>query len=261
MVYENRIVIFFDILGFRNLVNNSAKISGKEYDKVKWVLSYIKKFYKDEISKPYFTSKQISFFSDSVIISFEEKEISQTFYTFCDLQILLMNLASNGFVMRGALSYGKLFHDKSFLFGPAFMEAYDNETKKAIFPRIILDKSILLLNQGKKSQAAFKEDLPYFFDILSIDDDGLLFFDYFYKGCNNLDSEEQFFQYMGKLKMMIELNLAAARKLKNRKVKAKYLWMKSKFNESVRTVKKEYDKRVIESQGLKPLFDQIQIVV
>ena len=92
MLYEDRIVIFFDILGFRNFVNASAKASGNQYDNVKAVLSYIKKFYDDEISNPYVASNQISFFSDSVIISFEEKEIDQTYGIFCDLQILLMNL-------------------------------------------------------------------------------------------------------------------------------------------------------------------------
>lgn len=141
MKYEDRIVFFFDILGFRDLVNSSAQ-SNDSYQEIKIILEYVRQFYESEINDSSSKSKQISFFSDSIIISFEESEPEIIFYTLCDVQILLMNLVIRGIVMRGAISFGKLYHDKDFIFGPAFIDAYESETKQAIYPRIICNSTL-----------------------------------------------------------------------------------------------------------------------
>ena len=163
MEYEDRLVFFVDVLGFRDLVGNS------DCSRVHEVLKYIQDFYEDELHAKYTKSKAISFFSDSIIIStqlFNELDADEMFLTFCDFQLLIANLVMRGVFLRGAVSYGKLFHDEDFLFGPAFIEAYDYETKNAVYPRIICAPSVF----GDKATAkTFIRDYPDFDDVLTID--------------------------------------------------------------------------------------------
>lgn len=250
MIYEDRIVFFFDILGFRNLVNGIKKPTKDNSEEIKAKLEFISHFYKDEIDDDLFKSKKITFFSDSVIISFKESETDQFFGLLSHLQILLVNLAIRGVLMRGAITYGKLYHDDSFLFGPAFIEAYDKETKMAIYPRIICDLDMLLLNHGAKTARDFKADLPYFFEIFNIDNDKLLYIDYFEKTINSFDDEQQIFDYFINLKRLIEQNLLMFRKERKRKELRKYLWMRDKFNQAVKELKKRFDSKMLARDGL-----------
>jgi hypothetical protein len=260
MIYDNRIVFFFDILGFRNLVTTPIASSTDNSQEIKSKLEYISKFYEDQIDDKYFKSKQISFFSDSVIISFKENEPDQFFNILCDLQILLINLAVRGIVMRGAITFGKLYHDKEFIFGPAFIEAYDKETKQAIYPRIICDKDILLLNHGDKTSTKFEQDLPHFFEIFNIDDDDLLYIDYFEKAINTLDDTPEILRYFISLKKLIETNLNNYRTPKKIKILKKYLWMKKKYNSAIKKLKSKLDVKILKENNLITLYDQITSV-
>src|ERR1044072_420286 len=124
MEYERRVVFFVDILGFRDSIHS------QECKNIGEVLTFIQRFYEDEIKGVYAKAKEITFFSDSIIISFPislslEQDL---FEAFNDLQLLLINLLSKGVFLRGAVSFGDLYHDKTLMFGPAFLEAYDCET-------------------------------------------------------------------------------------------------------------------------------------
>ena len=50
-------------------------------------------------------------------------------------------LARHGYLIRGAITVGDLYIDEDMVFGPALIEAYDAESKLAIFPRVILCKN------------------------------------------------------------------------------------------------------------------------
>ncbi len=51
--------------------------------------------------------------------------------------------------MRGGISVGHLYHDPKYLFGPAFIKAYDLESKIAKTPRIINEISYWLSKTNK----------------------------------------------------------------------------------------------------------------
>ncbi len=225
--YQNRVVFFFDILGFRDLIEKESNTKGFDCTDIFQLFDFIKKFYQDEIDDKYSATKQITFFSDCVIISFVENEIDQVFKTVCDIQILLVNLILKGIVMRGAISYGKLFHDENYLFGPAFIEAYLIEKDKAKNPRIVCDNSILVLSQKGKSLNSAKQDLEVFTEIVKKDEDGFWYIDYI-DGIQSLFNDNyEHINYLITLRKFIvdRINVAAIPS-----VKEKYLWMKSKFN-------------------------------
>src|SRR5438046_884782 len=52
-----------------------------------------------------------------------------------------LELAKEGFFVRGALSVGPLYMDEHLVYGSALIEAYEAETKRARDPRVILTPS------------------------------------------------------------------------------------------------------------------------
>lgn len=229
-IYENRIVIFFDILGFRKWVNSEIEKKNDDCTSIIDIFRYIRNFYETYVKGEYTKTVRISFFSDSIIISFEESDSDQIFRTVADLQILIFNLVMRNVLVRGAISYGRLLHNEDYILGPAFMSAYDLETKKSIVPRIICDIDVIGEAFKFKSHIDFKEDLPYVLHLFNTDIDGQLYIDYFDKIQSVFDDEKQYLNYILKLKALIEVNLGSTEDLS---IRAKYLWMKEQFNEVI----------------------------
>jgi hypothetical protein len=227
MTYQNRVVFFFDILGFRDLVNKEFLKDTTKSEKIYEAFEFINKFYEDEIPDEYNPTKQITFFSDSVVISFVPDDPDTIFSTIATLQILLLNLANRGIVMRGGISVGQLFHDTKYIFGPAFIEAYDIESKIAKFPRIICDDSIVLLSQKGKALHSARQDLEIFTQIVRQDDDKYWYIDYIGNIESLFDTGYEQVDYLLKLYTFIVTNLKENR---IESVLDKYNWMKEKYN-------------------------------
>jgi hypothetical protein len=65
---------------------------------------------------------------------------------------LSTDIATDGIFLRGAITYGKIFHTGRILFGSAYQNAFELESKKALNPRIIVDKSVLDFLKDKIGQ-------------------------------------------------------------------------------------------------------------
>lgn len=80
---------------------------------------------------------------------------------------LQCSLFYKGIVIRGGISIGDLFIEGNKIFGPALIRAYKLE-KKAIYPRIVVDKEIFdkKLNHKFKdffSQLHFKQEADFYY--------------------------------------------------------------------------------------------------
>lgn len=86
-------------------------------------------------------------FSDNMLICEEINEESplkameDIFYVVNFIETMMVN--SNGDFIRGAITVGDIFIDKNFVLGEALLKVYEIETKNAIYPRIVLDKSVI----------------------------------------------------------------------------------------------------------------------
>ena len=154
MEYQERIVVFIDILGFKDIISNETPIK---------IASYIKLLYKTEPSKFRFIEskerldEQITYFSDCIVISYlpdenlnfaeESYDFGHFISTLINLQYLMMRDYNQ--LIRGAVCYGKLIHNKDFCFGPALVKAYECESKKTIFPRIFLETELFKKHSKK----------------------------------------------------------------------------------------------------------------
>jgi len=145
--YRERVTAFIDILGFRKKVNESSHDHEKTL-RICSALKFLTYDYKkyndfcnstDEFVK---SGRRVTAFSDSIVISYPKKEETMVFLLL-DVMLLQAHLAFLGFMLRGGIVCGKLFHSGNIVFGPALVKAYELESKAAIYPRIIIERKYL----------------------------------------------------------------------------------------------------------------------
>src|SRR5207247_8133658 len=103
----------------------------------------------NESSKKTFTDGksefQVRYFTDTLFIGYPIRERIGALLSLLKVMhyigFLQMELAREGYFIRGALSVGDLYVDDQIVFGPALMEAYRAEQQRAVFPRVILCES------------------------------------------------------------------------------------------------------------------------
>lgn len=129
------------------------------------------------IGKP--TDFRTSTFSDSIAIVLplprggtdQANALRQLLLRCADLQL---SLASKGFFLRGGVTVGRYFHAEHMVYGAGLVEAWMLENKKAVNPRILIDRDSdeirEIVNQprfGRQRQ-----------ELLTCDHDGSVFLDY-----------------------------------------------------------------------------------
>jgi hypothetical protein len=265
MKYDKRITVFLDILGFKQIIRNTEDKNGIDNeDKIAFLEETILKIRElldiDNANGHQAKSKQITQFSDSIVISFKENEESEVFYTLSDIQTLIINLTLRGIICRGGISYGKLIHNDKMIFGPALVEAYETESKAALYPRIILDKTIIDI--GKKHHAIHHGEIDEKLaikKILNQDTDDMFYIDYFSKAQGELDDPEYDMPtYIEKLREIIEQGIKDGKKAPD--IKVKYNWMKNKFNSMVRAYTRAEFISMLQDQDLKDYYSDLKLI-
>jgi hypothetical protein len=242
--YENRIVLFLDILDFKNIIEKRTlqKQNDKFIDNPQGIiqlyncLNIIREHL--NIGAPLDNSKRITQFSDSIVISFSVKERGEIFNLISDIHFLVKRFIKHKILCRGGIAYGKLIHDDKFVFGPGLISAYLAESKAAMYPRIIMDNTILRFasKYPDNEHNSGEWELGAIGTMISQDSDDMFYIDYFEKAKSDnfpLDTTEE--DYYNGLKEIIETNIS--NHLPD--IKVKYGWMRNKFNRMVHEFKKE----------------------
>lgn len=260
--YEHRVVAFLDILGFRNLLEESVDAKGNDAPEAIGALSDLFATVRRtwDLDSPdlrmfsIFGSKQVTTFSDCIAISFLANEPDQLFYMLSEIKDLLINLTFKGVLCRGAITIGKLVHTETVIFGPALAEAYTLESKAAVYPRVIVDKAVIrAASKGLSSQTK-----PYIDPIFATDLDGMLYIDYFGKAQEELDDPEYDFpQYINALGEMIRKGLQGAGHPKHADRRVKYFWMREKYNQMVRQIHQSLENASVDPE-LKKLYSSLK---
>jgi len=217
-MYKEKLVVYFDILGFKELVNN--KLDDPQY--IHEILTFL-----HGISSSSYKADSIAF-SDSIIHLIDLKSgfdsSQQTFNEYLnviisDISSVQMNMLLNyKILIRGAIAKGNIFYDqdKNILFGDGLINAYLLESKHAVFPRIIIDESI---------EFNLNDDLEWM--DLTKDNDGNVYVD-FIKWAVKLKEEKSI---LSKLKLIVEDELEKLEITKHRSIYNKYYWLLNKINE------------------------------
>jgi hypothetical protein len=160
-LFENRLVCFIDILGFTEIIEKFEKT--KDTSIIETIKSAFDKAIQNlenpisdksaEIlnvseEKINHLKNDIFFktFSDNIIISFTYDDSNflarlQLLVTFSN--IFQYSLTVQGVYTRGGISFGSFYSDKNIIFSNALVKAYNLESKTAIYPRIVIDKTII----------------------------------------------------------------------------------------------------------------------
>lgn len=170
-MYERRCIAFIDILGFGSLVEENAgsidlqkmiydalyslhtqNLNEEAYSRVNEELVPPDELEKvREIANVFNMALKkvhpvlITFFSDSLVISAKSDDIVASQLVLDLVAKLSLRLwQDHSLLIRGGITIGKLLHQENGpMFGPAMNRAYHLESKKAVSPRVLIDKECL----------------------------------------------------------------------------------------------------------------------
>ncbi|MBL1146193.1 MAG: hypothetical protein D8M28_00665 [Proteobacteria bacterium] len=248
MNYEDRIVCFIDILGFKEHIelsnNDSSKIESiaKALQALRRVLDI------DNSNIEERDGANITQFSDSIVISFKYDQKSGVYWTLLKLVWAQATLVNHGMLVRGAIVRGNFIHTDTLLFGPGIVNAYETEAKIAIYPRIIIDEAVMhvALNYAEHHPA---QEANYIGKLVFKDIDGKYCVDYLGQGVQQEfdDPEFDYLPYLSKVKKIIISNGQHP----DKKIAEKYAWLSSKYNEQIDTIGNWLNAQGINKKDLK----------
>ncbi len=202
MKYESRYVAFVDILGLSDLLRDAerseafarsvyrliAALSRK--GEVFFELTHVRsgKRVQAQFDAPFGSGDRMTSISDAIVMSFKDRETDNELAPDSRLVPLLRcltcvfwlqrGLLTVGVKTRGGISVGRLFHTRDRVIGEALVKAHDLEHSVALFPRTVIDDSVLdlLMTESIPTKLPlFKNQIAH---ALRVDADGRHFVDY-----------------------------------------------------------------------------------
>ena len=230
--YEDCIVTYLDILGFRNLIENSS------VDELRNILKVFRR-----TAKPYGAKIHMEIVSDAVVraTTISRKHRDGAFFReLIDLLHIQIESITNGIIVRGAITIGELHIGKKTkgpLFGPALVRAYTMESNEVIFPRIAVDeKAIEILERDMSlwtDGEIQEEERDLLRNMLRTDESGLKYIDYL--NSNFLISELDggypgYTLLLRRHKTLIDNGIKSSCEPR---IRRKYVWLKNYHNSHI----------------------------
>lgn len=241
MSYEERYVVFIDILGFTNMIYKSKECL-EEYDKVKKVLECIVSYkqgqellsgflndhnerYKDD---RYPGANEIAIFSDSIIVSYAIEDGLNN--AIRNISCLVLDLLKMNVLVRGGISCGKVEHNGNVCVGPAMIDAYKMENNVAKYPRIVVDDEAIKRHIERIDNEVVKKlNRASIDELVKCSDDGIFYIDYLPK-LRNPDDEDGGVENIKRVRDYLCEQLDMDYPIG---VKSKYQWFANYYNDTI----------------------------
>jgi len=245
--YEKRVVVFIDILGFREHIKQTTEDNGY-FIKLRNCLNFIAnlKIENDnEKKKNPENKREITVFSDSIVISYSTEFEGSVFWLLLDVVHIQLEMMKMGILMRGGLTVGNLCHNDNIVYGPAMIEAYELESKAAIYPRVVVNEEVFNIaaqiatafaNDGKITHTAATDEVQEMKEMCCKDRDGHWFINFLSQSLE-VNSVDNYFEALATLKNLISQEIEK-NKLKP-SIFLKYEWLKNYYNEVIAKFSKE----------------------
>ena len=233
LVYEDRIVAFLDILGWKEAIKKSrtdselTKHLGISVNNIAVFSDFLENSRQMIGYDKFMNGLQLTQFSDSILISIRADKDCQRNLLWC-LGPIVSQLLNLGLFLRGGIAYGKLIHRGAIAYGPALITAIELE-QSAVYPRIVLDQA--LATTWKQGESYYDGEKLLFCDkSWRKDRDGYSFYDFLQPFMAGHFRDNQHFRlFFENVRPKITNNLDEFRGIP--KVLMKYAWLASYFND------------------------------
>lgn len=238
--YEKHVIAFIDILGFKEHIEKTL-VDESHAKALHNILAYLNNIkvdnYNGDFPENDTSGREVSVFSDSIVISYPLTYTSAVFYLLLDVIHIQLDMLANGILLRGGITVGDLYHRSGVVYGPAMNEAYKLESKNAIYPRVVVDEKIL--EEGAKNGFhSPKEELDYILSLLNIDEDKQLIVD-FLRQWQEVDDTDIYHELLGTTKDLI-INEIDEQTSPN--ILSKYLWLKRYYHQTLDKLSESFSK-------------------
>ena len=148
--YRDSLVSYFDILGFRNAIENWPPA------RIESVLAQMLNLSSHDARLRRVTRRGLSTFLDHVVRTvaldeLNEKDVADAIeFELSQIQLVQANLAITGTFLRGGVTRGPIYIDEEVVFGPALVEAYELESKVAKYPRVVVHEKLHALLRSER---------------------------------------------------------------------------------------------------------------
>jgi hypothetical protein len=240
------IVAYLDILGFKDIVNKylnpQTPTDKKTLNIIISAMGATKKSVNDFISNSEFKNIEIikfKQFSDCICLSIPDFKGSDSEAAMFGMFLILIknyyfNFVRKNLYLRGGVSIGFHYEDDNIIFSDGLIKAYYLESKKSVYPRIILDKKLSKhLKKLWKHQKVVISDFGIEKSIL-VDDEGIIFMNPFNltqsmgnimsNGFKNNNLQEIDNNFHLDIKRNLEDKIAEYKS--NNHILSKYLWLR-----------------------------------
>ncbi len=239
--WTNRIIAYIDILGIKKHVQDESNESKKKLLQLLKIFhdansSYepnkvFEKIQRGPISVEFVkTQLEISNFSDHVIFSAllsencKHTQNNQINAVIEKIQEMSLRVLQIGFLIRGAITIGDMYHLGNSIIGKGLNEAVFLEENIAIYPRVIVSDDILkILNKNQTNGF-----LTYNF-ILKKDFDGVTFIDFLHRHRHGDEASDI---DLRQIKFAIESEINKSINRKDVKTLTKLRWFANYFNDT-----------------------------
>jgi hypothetical protein len=240
--YQKRAVAFLDVLGFRQHLtefekeaeaNKSRLLSEDDELAGKYMSQKANDFiyaFQIAISRLDKSKYRYYLFSDNICIS----SIEET--TAADLQDLLLvitklffEFAQRGYFLRGGIDYGLFIDEEMIAVGNPLAVAYELETKKAVYPRIVISQK--LIDEFQSFNTDFKKEFELFYSSALIQESCEIKYLNIFLHVFQSDSRQERESFFAKFNDVISQNLEFNKK--NETVFVKYRWLAEQFNQFI----------------------------
>jgi hypothetical protein len=224
---KERIIFFVDFLGFKTTIKQSETDVTK-YNKLKDTLSDVQDLFSN---KGY--GVEILQFSDSLVISVDKTIPGGVYEIVTSASFAIHLLFSRGFLCKGVITFGKLYHKGNILFGPEFQNVMRLEALEDN-PSIKFDEALLDLARKYPSSANIdfpEEEVKFILGFADKLPNSNKYELAWYKDYDSLvgAGNNSTKTHYGDIKKIIEENINNYTKVR---VLKKYLYLKKKFEES-----------------------------
>lgn len=251
-VYQEHLTTYLDVLGFQQLIDRSSKDEQLRLE-IEDQLAKIVDWFGQFGLKGRFHSFN---FSDLVVRATEVgvaedlgEHLDREAYYVAERQL---QMAMKGWFLRGAISIGLLAPRNGVIFGPALIRAYRLESTIAVYPRIVIDPTLLERLAQSRS--------PGWLDYRITDQDGITFINYLFgvfirRFSFPSDSERDPWKALDDHRSACVGFLNSETVKQDLRVRQKAVWISNYHNRVMADLKKRFEGRAEASQFTRYLVD------